>query len=358
MPHLIRALAESKSQENALDANTNKPLFWWRGSDLEIQIALSRAGVFLLSADIGTVTVEVKKQDARPTQPALMRKVYGAADCDLSFVADDWQHGQKQLFTAIFTDEEAALDAGVYRLIVKHNAPNGAKDTFLSSLIRVVENHSGAASLVTPPPTDATYLDEAESDARYASNADIADLQNQIDNLDHTDVDLSVVGQVTITDTDGDSVTLPTTPPQGGLVRVNDTLEHTDAAGNVQNIDLSDLANPSTGQAARIAYLSTPATLADGNTAGNALPQRPTWANIGIFALSSGLDDPGNDGNTVAVTSTVKSLGVTYASGGVVSTGTTSLILPTTGNVEVNIGTGSESNGSVLLLGYTAAEII
>lgn len=117
----IRLLADSKNQSRTLtDARTQERLFWWRGSDLRIEIALADAGKFLPSSAVGTITVEIKEINSLPSDPALARRVYGSADCDSTFTAADWRGGVKSLIAANFDAADIALDPGEYRLIIRH----------------------------------------------------------------------------------------------------------------------------------------------------------------------------------------------------------------------------------------------
>ena len=174
MPHLIRFLAEAKAPlRNITDAVTGQRIFWWRGSDITLELALTQNGQHLLAADIGTLIVEVKTLLASPSDAALMRKEYGSADCDATFTAASWANGSKALLTADFTDVEAALPPGHYRIIIRHEDPAGLKNTFASSEIEVIEDHSESSSLSAPPSPGSEYWNKTEADTRYQKTADL-----------------------------------------------------------------------------------------------------------------------------------------------------------------------------------------
>lgn len=167
--HKIRVLADSKTTTPILDHNTNDPLFWWRGNDLEIDFALANHGQFLTSADIGTITVLVKAVNAGPDDSPLMLKTLGAGDCDPLLTAPTWADKRRSLATASFSRAEAAVDAGDYKLIITHNDGSGNRNTHLSSRVTVKEDQHDSISLSAPPPPPAEYYTEEESDGRFLS---------------------------------------------------------------------------------------------------------------------------------------------------------------------------------------------
>ncbi|MDB6078759.1 MAG: hydrolase family protein [Akkermansiaceae bacterium] len=173
---IVRLLGESQNTSRTVrDTNTAERPFWWAGSDLSIQLAISDHGAFVLAAQIATLIVEVKALDAGPLTASLMRKTYGAADCDASFTAADWPSSLKQLVTASFTAAEAALPPGSYRLIVRAEDGSGLKNTYLSTEIAVVEDYSESESIIAPPTPPVEYYTKPESDARYLDGAERAE---------------------------------------------------------------------------------------------------------------------------------------------------------------------------------------
>lgn len=172
--HRVRFLAESKLPlRNITDALTGQRIFWWRGSDVRFEIAVTDNGQHLLAGDIGTLIVEVKNLTAGPSDAAVMRKEFGEADCDATFTAADWNGGVKALLFADFTDAEAALAPGHYRIIVRHEDPAGLKNTYCSSEIEVIEDHSESSSLAAPPTPGSEYWNKTEADGRFALASEV-----------------------------------------------------------------------------------------------------------------------------------------------------------------------------------------
>lgn len=173
--HLVRIIGESKNKNASIaDKVTRQTPFWWRGVSLQIQIALSTNGVFLTATEVGSITVEVKELNATASTPPSMRKVYGAGQCDATFDGSTWESDGSQLFTAEFSKEEAALEAGRYRLIVSHVDGVGNENTYLSTVIAVIEDYHESASLSAPPLPPSAYYTQEQSDARFATPQTIA----------------------------------------------------------------------------------------------------------------------------------------------------------------------------------------
>lgn len=169
--HLVRILGESKNKNASItDKVTRQTPFWWRGVSLQIQIALSTNGVFLTAAEVGSITVEVKELNATASTAPSMRKVYGAEQCDDTFDGSTWESDGSQLFTAEFSKEEAALEAGRYRLIISHVDGTGSENTYLSTVIAVIEDYHESLSLNAPPLPPSAYYTQEESDSRFATS--------------------------------------------------------------------------------------------------------------------------------------------------------------------------------------------
>lgn len=156
---VVRLLCESRSASRSVrDAATDQRPFYWRGSSVKFQIALTDHGAFLLAAEVGEIIVEIKALTALPLDDSLMRKVFVAGDCDASFTSADWPGSNKQLLEAPFTVNEAAILPGMYRLIVRHVAGDGEENIYLSSELQVLDPQSGSEG-IDPPPIAWTYLD-------------------------------------------------------------------------------------------------------------------------------------------------------------------------------------------------------
>jgi hypothetical protein len=167
----IRILCESKNASQIVkDALTAEFPFFWRGSDITFEIACADFGKHLIATGIGLLIIEVKALNAIPSDPALMRATLGAADCDSSFTAADWAGGAKALATVTFTAAAAALEPGTYRLIVRHEDPSGKRNTYISSQIRVIEDHSESESIAAPPIPPTEYYTKPETYALVLSS--------------------------------------------------------------------------------------------------------------------------------------------------------------------------------------------
>lgn len=175
MNHPVRLLCESTNPlRNIADATTSARPFWWRGSSVSLSIALASAGAFLTSADIGTIIIEVKAANATESDSNFIRITAGADDCDAGFTADDWAAGTGALLTTIIPYDDAALAAGSYQIIVRHESLDGSRDTYLRTTIDVQDDASESESIATPPTPIVEYYTKAESDTRYSRSVVVA----------------------------------------------------------------------------------------------------------------------------------------------------------------------------------------
>lgn len=167
---IVRLLCESRSASRTVrDAATDQRPFYWRGSSVKFQLALTDGGAFLLKPAVGEIVVEVKALTALPSDECLMRKAFVAGDCDETFSAGNWGGGSKQLLEAAFTMNEAAILPGIYRLIVRHIDAGGEENVYLSSELQVLDPQSGSEG-IDPPPIAWSYLNDVPV-LRYTAQA-------------------------------------------------------------------------------------------------------------------------------------------------------------------------------------------
>lgn len=167
-PAIIRVLCDaSTNTESGLDANTGKGLEFWRGNSVTFELGLKkRDGSFLLAADVGTVIVQVKEDGALDTDAAIMHDTFGTGDCDSGFTAASWDAGGK-LVTAPFTIAEAALDAGNYWLIVRHQDVSSNEITYCKFRLVVREDQAQTTNISPPTPPTGTPISQETADGRY-----------------------------------------------------------------------------------------------------------------------------------------------------------------------------------------------
>jgi hypothetical protein len=150
--HAVRLLCEARSQSRTTrDSATNEIPFYWRGGDVVFHLALTDNAQHLLAAGVGTITVQVKTLASTSADDPLLHKTFVAADCDSTFAAADWPGGSKQLLAAIFTEAEAAILPGTYRLIVTHEDGSGLEMVHASTELRVLDPQAGSEEIDAPP---------------------------------------------------------------------------------------------------------------------------------------------------------------------------------------------------------------
>lgn len=139
MSHTIRVLANAKNRKrHAIDAQNCKPIFFWCGTDLRIELSLFDGSYMLDASEISRIIVEIRDLDSAMADPPLATKTYTAVDCNATFTASDWRRGDRQFLTAAFTAAELDMPVGYYRLIVRHIDDNLKNDVFLHSWVEVV----------------------------------------------------------------------------------------------------------------------------------------------------------------------------------------------------------------------------
>lgn len=152
--HPISIHAESKlPSTDVLDYITNRPPFYWRGSDVTLNLALTTNGTVLKKADVGTLIIEIKNLDGGPAAECLYRTTKTSTDCSAAFTQEAWKTRSKVLLTLSLPAADVAFIPGTYRIIVRHEKV-GKTDTFLSARLHVIEDSSESTDLAPPPALD------------------------------------------------------------------------------------------------------------------------------------------------------------------------------------------------------------
>jgi len=186
MPDIIRILCDAKSEVAPVDANTGARPFWWRGSDPHFEIALKRGdGSYLAQSDVFLITLEVKAEGATDATAPLMIEEIGPGSCSATFSGALWDAKSDELATVIFTDAEAALAAGNYQLIVRHEDSDGLKETFAKGIVEVVEDNAENITLASPPSPVTDYYSKSQIRAIRKGTFGRIDGVRRLTNNDH-----------------------------------------------------------------------------------------------------------------------------------------------------------------------------
>lgn len=138
---IIRIECDALNKEKVYDARgKNRILTFWRGSDVELQLALTQDGKFLLSSDMGRVIVELKDELSCPSDPSIWRTEVLTGNTALTEFT--WKNGAESLVSPIIPKAiTQRLIPKNYWLIVRHVADEGTS-THLSHFIKVQEDRS------------------------------------------------------------------------------------------------------------------------------------------------------------------------------------------------------------------------
>ncbi len=306
---------------------TAMPAFW-RGNDLQFEIAVFENDVLQNVSNLTQITLEIRAMgsDGAPPDPsvaALMSKSVNAVDLNNSLTLTQWNDGSAQHALLVFTDQESNIPAGENWLVLwatTDDAP-GRTITLAAGHIKVLEDGGGLAT--TPSPPQDTFYTAIQSDVRYAQRAqnlsDLADAATARTNLGlgtaSTKNTGTASGEVPVLDGSGklDTTILPslaiTSTTTSAYATLADYISNEWSAGSIQEGDAVIL---TTGQV----YLLT--SSGDGSLAGHYAeinPHQIDWANItnipsssetvqGIVELATSAETETGSDNTRAITPT------------------------------------------------------
>ena len=168
----IRLAGDAANFNSPLDANSRATPQFWRGNDVQFEIAVFFNGALQSIADLASVTLEIRAPGSGggapdPSTSPLMSATVNSGALDDTLTGDTWSDGSKQHALIAFTAAQSNIAAGPQWLslwVVTTDSP-GRVITLAAGPIRVQED--GAGLTTTPPTPDDTYYTAAQSDARY-----------------------------------------------------------------------------------------------------------------------------------------------------------------------------------------------
>jgi len=160
------------SRETNLLTQANRTPEIWRGTDWQLQLGVFQGDTPYDLSQVESLTVEIRDNSNR-TAAAYVSKTVAAADITNTITLENWTSGAAQHCSVDFTDEETSLDLGgnekVYLLAIGVIATDGKRTTLGTTILKVKEDGLGSES-----PGGATFLTEAQSDARYVPRVQVA----------------------------------------------------------------------------------------------------------------------------------------------------------------------------------------
>ncbi|HTB63876.1 MAG TPA: hypothetical protein VK737_09825 [Opitutales bacterium] len=167
----LRLAADAASFDAPLDVLRRATPQFWRGNDLQFELALFFNGALLDVSNLASLTLEIRPLGANGAAPdPSFAPLMGATvtSFDNTTTLDTWNSGAQQHAVIAFTATQSNIAAGAAWLsifAITNDSP-GRVITLCAGPLRVLEDGSGLAT--TPTPTADTFYTAAESDARYA----------------------------------------------------------------------------------------------------------------------------------------------------------------------------------------------
>jgi hypothetical protein len=188
----IRIGCEAMNFDAPRDMRTGCIPIFWRGNDLQFQLALFRCNVLQPLNNINRVLLEIKPIGFNGTAPdisvlPIMRGVAAADTFDETTTAETWKDGSKQQVCISFTAAESAVAAQDAWLVIWGETLDDPLKiiTFCAGRIAIRES-SGGIDIVPPPPIENFYSRE-QCDQLFAKRlenlGDLADVAAARENL-------------------------------------------------------------------------------------------------------------------------------------------------------------------------------
>jgi hypothetical protein len=178
----IRLAADAAVFSAPTDAQTLATPAFWRGTDVQFELAVFNNRILQSVANLASLTVEVKAAAEGtgapdPASAPLMSATVSSFDDTVS--AESWEDGSKEHALVAFSAQESAVGAGDHWLVVHALTSDnpGRRLTLAAGPIRVLEDGTGSEE---PPQIDAiAYYTASESDGRFLRQAgNLADLDD------------------------------------------------------------------------------------------------------------------------------------------------------------------------------------
>ncbi len=172
----IRIAGDAARFDGPRDLQSNATPVFWRGNDLQFEIAVFNNGVLMEVSNFASLTLEIKAEGANgappdPADTALMSKTISSGALNNGLVLDDWNAGSDQHGVIAFTGAEANVAAGNLWLGLWATTSDSPGRSINLAAGPIVAAEDGVGLSTTPSPPQEVYYTAAESDARYAQAA-------------------------------------------------------------------------------------------------------------------------------------------------------------------------------------------
>ncbi len=170
----IRIAGDAARFDGPRDLQSNGSPVFWRGNDVQFEIAVFNNGVLMAVSNLASITLEIKALGANGAPPAatdvaLMSTTISAGALNNALILADWTSGVDQHGIVAFSGAESNIAAGQYWLAVwaTTNDSPGRSITLAAGPIEAAEDGVGLATV--PQPPQEVFYTATQSDARFAS---------------------------------------------------------------------------------------------------------------------------------------------------------------------------------------------
>jgi len=174
----IRLAGDAANFNSPLDVNSRATPQFWRGNDVQFEIAVFFNGALQSVANLASMTLEIRVPGPAggapdPSATPLMSATVYAGALDDTTTQDTWNSGTQQQALIAFTAAQSNIAAGPQWLslwVVTTDNP-GRVITLTAGPIRVLED--GCGPTATAPSSSDSYYTEAEVNALLAGHVQI-----------------------------------------------------------------------------------------------------------------------------------------------------------------------------------------
>jgi hypothetical protein len=174
----IRLAGDAANFNSPLDVNSRATPQFWRGNDVQFEIAVFFNGVLQSVANLASMTLEIRVPGPAggapdPSTTPLMSATVYSGTFDDTTTEDTWSNGTQQQALIPFTAAQSNIAAGPQWLslwVVTTDNPSRVI-TLTAGPIRVLED--GCGPTATAPSTSDSYYTEAEVNALLAGKLQV-----------------------------------------------------------------------------------------------------------------------------------------------------------------------------------------
>ena len=166
----LRIFADIARPKTLTDLLGNQRLSYFRGNDIQFEIAVAENGNLIDASKIEEIIIQVKDlangQAPPPSSPSLIEVTLGSANINDNLTLADWKSGEYEHGTLVVSAEDSNIAAGEKHFVlwITTNETPANTTTYIVGRLNVEEDGAG---LIAPPDPIENYLSTTTGDARY-----------------------------------------------------------------------------------------------------------------------------------------------------------------------------------------------